>query len=154
VAGFADPTKPSVGDYLLFVRGHVGIPVSALPDASIWLGTSFNVAMATVNDALNNANPTIYTLAVYNLGADRLINFAIDEQGQSYFTDLRRSMGLLSLASGLVSSSGDQGTNQSFEVIEAAKKMTINDIQLMRTPYGRAYLGFAQSYGPSIWGLT
>ena len=35
-----------------------------------------------------------------------------------------------------------------------AKLMTITNLEMTRTPYGRAYLGFAQEYGPVAWGLA
>ena len=150
---FATPTKPNLTDYLVFIRG-CGIGANFLPDNSMWIGITFTVAMDTVNLTLNCADPQIYTLAIYNLGVDRLLNFAQDVSGQTFFQQMRKDLGLLAFASGLVSSSSDQGTSQSLEVIKAAKGMTITDLQLARTIYGRTYLGFAQQYGPNIWGLT
>jgi|ERR1700733_470981 len=154
MSGFVYPTKPNTTDYLTFLRQGVGIPDADLPDDSMWVPVTLNIAIGQVSLQLACLNTPIYPLACYNLAADRLINYAIDLPQRSYFTDLRKSLGVTSFAAGLVSSSGDAGTSQSLEVIEAAKKMTLTDLQLAKTPYGRAYMGIAQSYGPTIWGLT
>ncbi len=39
-------------------------------------------------------------------------------------------------------------------VQEAAKNFTLANLQNLKTPWGRTYLGFAQAYGPSIIGLS
>lgn len=159
MSGFATPTQANVADYTVFLRG-IGMNVTVLPDNSMWIPITFGIANNTVNPLLATACgfgadvPGPYVLAVYNLGADRVINFAPDQPNQTFFADLRASLALNSFASGLVNSSSDQGTSQSLETIEAAKKMTIGDLQLAKTPYGRLYLSFAQKYGPNIWGLT
>lgn len=150
-----DPTRPSRADYLLFLRGPVvGIPLSALPDNSEWIDGTLQFALATVNLTLNDAAPLLYTTAVYNFGADCLINFAPDQPGGTFFVDLRKTLKLAPFAAGLVASSSDNGTGGSYEVIEAAKRMTFTDLQLAKTPWGRSYLGIAQNYGPNLWGLT
>jgi len=158
VSGFLTPTTPNVTDYLTFIRSGLGIGPVFLPDDSFWITATFNLAIGTVNLALTNAtvgtNGPYYTLSVYNFAADRLLNFALDQPGQSYFKDTRSALGLNSFAAGLVAASSDQGTAQTLEVIEAAKRMTITDVQMMKTPYGRVYLDFAQAYGSTIWGLT
>ena len=158
MSGFITPATPNLTDYLTFIRNGLGIGPAFLPDNSLWITTTFNMAMATVNLSLTVASVgtsgNIYTLAVYNFAADRLLNFALDQPGESYFKDTRAALGLNSFASGLVAASGDQGTSQTLEVIEAAKRMTITDLAMMKTPYGRAYLDFAQAYGPTIWGLA
>ena len=151
---FATPTKPNMADYLLFIRQGVGIGPAYLPDGSLWVQATYDMAIATVNLELLKASGSIYTLAVYNFGVDRLLNFALDEPGQSYFKDTRQALGLNLFNAGLVNASSDQGTSQSLEIIEAAKRLTITDLAMMKTPYGRVYLDFAQSYGPTIWGLT
>lgn len=157
---FATPLTPNATDYLAFLREGVGIGPAYLPDDSMWVGATLAMASATVD--LNLAafgsptlgQPSPYVLACYNFAADRLLNFAIDQPGQSYFKDMRASLGLNSFSPGVVSSSSDQGTSQTLEVIEVAKRFTITDLQMMKTPYGRIYLDFAQSFGPTPWGLT
>jgi hypothetical protein len=154
MSGFVQPNKPNVTDYSTFLYNSVGIPVADLPTDSMWIQITLNIAIAEVNLALTCTVAPMYSIACYNLAADRLLNFAIDLPQRSYFTDMRKTLGILTLASGLVSSSSDGGTSQSLETIEAAKKMTLTNLQLAKTPYGRAYMGIAQSYGPTVWGLT
>jgi len=147
---------PTIEGYLAFLREGVGIGPEYLPDDSLWVQATFDMARATVNDALiwADCGRSVYTMAVYNYGADRLLNLANDAAGQCFFRDLRSSLGLHSFSAGLVVSSSDQGTSQTLEIIAAAKSMTLTDLQMMKTPYGRAYLDYAQNYGGNIWGLT
>lgn len=156
MTNFANPGEPNEADYLLFLRQGVGIRAEDLPADSMWIPATFGMAVGTVTLALDLSTVTpIYSLAVYNFGADRLINFALDQPNRSFFTDLRNRLGITSFAAGLVSSSGDNaGSSQSLEVIEAAKRLTVTQLQMMKTPYGRNYIGFAQQYGPTVWGLT
>jgi len=154
MSGFLTPTTPNQTDYTTFLRGHVGIGPDPLPDDSMWITTTLAIAQDVVNDQLNQVQPIIYTLAVYNYAADRLINFAIDVGGLTYFRDLRSQLGINVFAAGVVASSSDQGTSQSLEVLRSMKGLTIGQMQMMKTIYGRQYLDFAQAYGPSPWGLT
>ena len=153
-ATFANPRKPSLADYLVFVRNYMAIAPRFLPDNSVWIEASYDVAIEKVNLALAAASPLIYTLAVYNYAGDRLINFALDQPGECFFVDLRKAYGLTTLISGLVQAASDNGTSQSFLNPEWAKEMTLTNLEMTRTPYGRTYLGFAQEYGRSGWGLT
>jgi hypothetical protein len=147
---------PTAEGYLAFLRESVGIGPEYLADDSLWVQATYAMAIATVNNALIYADygNSIYAMAVYNYGADRLLNLANDAPGQCFFRDQRQSLGLHSFSAGLVVSSADQGTSQSLEIINAAKSMTLTDLQMMKTPYGRAYLDYAQNYGGNIWGLT
>jgi len=42
----------------------------------------------------------------------------------------------------------------SLVVMEAAKMFTLSNLQNLKDIYGRTYLGYAQSYGPSTFGLS
>lgn len=150
---FTDPTTPNISDYTTFLR-NIGIGTTYLPDSSQWITSTFNVAIDTVNTVLSLASGLAYTLAVYNLGADRLINYAIDVQGQNYFTQIRQQFGITNFSPGMVSASSDEGTGESLLNPEFMKTMTMGDLQMTKTPYGRQYMAFAQEYGPTIWGLT
>ncbi len=115
---------------------------------------TFSVAMDITNDALSQAAGSQYSLAVYNLGADRLINYATDIAGQTFFTDLRKELKITTLSVGVASSANDQGTSVGILNPEAMRMFTMMDLQTLKTPYGRTYMGIAQQYGPSIWGVT
>lgn len=129
----------------------VGDAYQIVPDIIL---TSLAIAQEIVNTALNQASPSIYTLAVYNLAADRLINFAMDVPNQTFFKDLRKSFRLTDVSVGVPSQVSDQGTAVGILNPEQMKLLTIQDLQVMKTIYGRTYLGFAQAYGRTIWGLT
>lgn len=155
--------EPTLAGFLSFIRNVMRVPVDALPDNSPVIGFAFNVAMMTVNEALQVVGspwpssvgyPTYYAMAVNNLAADRLVNYAEDVDGQTYWTDLRTKLNLDGFVAGVISSTFDDGTGQSMEVPEAMKGLTFDDLQTLKTPWGRRYLGLAQAYGPTIWGVT
>lgn len=135
----AQATPPVVGDTYIVVQ-----PIVA---------TSLSVALATVNQALNQANQSIYTLAVYNLATDRLMNFAPDQPNQSYFQQLRSQYNLLDSKVGVVTTASDQGTAGSLLNPEQLSRLTLEDLQTLKTPFGRNYLGMAQAFGPNLFGL-
>jgi len=155
---------PTVTGYLAFIRNQAQIPTSALPDASPYIQGTFNMALTNANVQLacmpvfgDRTGPTPYQLAVYNLGVSNLINFAPDQPGapavpgsqppEQYFTYWRNKWNLLAPISGVVSSSADESTSVSLEVIDQLKYLTLADLALMKDPYGRAYLNLASRSG-------
>jgi hypothetical protein len=118
------------------------------------LETTFDVAMDLVNETLNHASPQIYVLAVYNLGADRLINFAQDIPEQSYFADLRSKYRVMDVSVGVAAAVNDQGTSVGILNPDQMRTFTLLDLQTLKTPFGRTYMGFAQQYGTNLWGLS
>lgn len=161
--------QPTLAGFQAFIYDIMKVPPKALPSTSPFIKYAFANALAIVNPALrkvcipqkdaagvslNTGGWTIYAEAVYNLSADLLINYAPDQPGFSYFTKLRRKLNITGFVSGIVQASSDESTSVSLVVQEAAKAFTLKDVQNLKTPYGRAYLGLAQSYGPTTWGLT
>jgi hypothetical protein len=167
-------TGPTLAGFLSFVRNVMGINAATLPDSSIYLGMSLAVALGIVNPqlrcicvpqidgadvALNPLIPgvtvmTIYDMAVYYLAGDNLINFAQDQNGKCFFTDMRKELNINGFASGVVSAASDEATSVSLVVQEAAAHFTLANIQNLKTPWGRQYLGLAQSYGRTTWGIS
>jgi hypothetical protein len=156
--------QPNLTDFLTFLRGVVGIEAAYLPDASLSIVYAFQTAMATVSPDLaaipsyplipQSPLPwTTYAIAVYNLAADRIISFAPDQTGRTYFVDMRRDLGINTFRAGVVASSGGTGNSQSTLNPEFMKGLTMGDLQNMKTPYGREYLNIAQQIGP-LWGVT
>ena len=143
---------PSLDNYLAWLRSQ-GFTDAALPADSMFIALTYDAALLIVNNALVAGGPMIYTLAVYNLAADMLVNWAPDEAGSTYFLDLRTSFGTFAFAPGVVTSSSDGGSSTSLTNLESMKDFTLANLQNLKTPYGRQYLAFAQSFGP-IWGLT
>ncbi len=166
----AAPT-PTLAGFISFIRNVMAIGTGVLPDDSPVIPMALSVALAIVNPALNcvgyapgvpGTNPvSIYTLAVYNLAGDNVINYAQDvgspppvyQDGLPYFEYLRKKFNTNAFVSGVIQSAGDESTNESMVIQEAAKNFTMANLQQLKTPWGRQYLAFAQSYG-SLVGIS
>lgn len=173
---FTNPAVPNIPDYLTFLYGTVGIPPANLPYGSLdissasvtidntgytidytgpvasWIvPTSLQIAFNWVNTQLACAG--IYAIACYNLAADFLLNLAPDVPDQTYFKDERAKLKLMVPQLGIIQSSSNEGSSASFTALEWASRLTMFDIQRLKTPYGRAYLEMAQQAG-TLWGLT
>ena len=161
--------QPTLAGFMAFITNTMRVPTSALPANSPFIRYAFANALAIVNPALqaacipdrdaagvslNTGGWTIYAEAVYNLAAHNLIEYTPDQPGFAWFEKLRKKLNMNGFVSGVVQASGDESTSVSMVVQEAAKNFTLMNLQQMKTPYGRTYLGFAQSYGPSTWGIT
>jgi hypothetical protein len=145
---------PTVAGFITFIRKVMGINTTVLPDSAPVISMAFAVSLEIVNRAIQCVSPLMYELAVYNLAGDNLVNYAQDTPPSTYFADLRASFNTLGFVSGVISASNDVTTGQSLVVQEAAKNFTLANLQQLKTPWGRAYLGIAQDYGPNVWGLS
>lgn len=148
--------RPSLAGFQWFLANVVKIPVTALDPSDPVIGFVFAIACETVNRFIRCASPLTYNEAVYNLATDLLINYAQDtaqSQPPDYWAGLRSSFKLGSFASGVVANASDEGTSAGLEVIEGAKLLTFDQLQNLKTPYGRRYLGIAQKFG-TAWGMT
>lgn len=155
-----DLVKPTLAGFIVWAETAMGITPDILPADSIWFVYAYRVAVEIVDPRMCVVSPTIYMLAVYNLGGSNLINFAHDapdaepyKNNLPYFEYFRDKWNILGPVSGVVSSAADQGTATSLEVPQALKDLTLADLAYMKTPWGRQYLQFAQSQG-TLWGLT
>lgn len=149
---WSNPNAPNLADFTLFVQSSMGIPTPVLPADSPWLGYAFNEAMNLVLYVPMVAGLD-YTLAVYNCAGHILLRITPDAAGQDYFETARNTFRILAPSSGVIASSSDQSTSNSFAVPEGFTKMTVGDLEFMRTPWGRSYLAYAQSFG-DVCGLT
>lgn len=95
-----------------------------------------------------------YILAVYNLALHQLLKIGQDQPNQSFFTQIQAQYKIGKLIPGVVMASGDQATSETLVVPEFFKNLTLSELDLVKTPYGREYLGYAQMYGPSIVGFS
>lgn len=154
----------NITDYSNFLYNYVQIPTSALPTNSPSILMTLAIAEDIVNpDLMSVTSPSgsklgytgssIYELAVYNLATDFLINFCQDQTGQTYFANLRTNFGINNFVAGVITSSGNDVTNESILNPEIMKGLTFANLQNLKTPYGRQYLAFAGQYG-ILWGLT
>lgn len=154
--------QPTLAGFIDFIRNVMGIDPILLPDNSPAIGWAYSIALMFVNPDLAAVaisppagviSTSIYIQAVYNFAGDRLVNFAPDQPGRTFFADLRTSLKINNFSAGVVSSASDGGTSNSIQVPDALKGLTLADLQRLKTPWGRAYLEFAQSAG-TLWGVT
>lgn len=221
------PPPPNQTDYTAFLRS-LGFDATVLPDASPYIPDSLQVAIDITNEVLQCVAPNEAVRAIYNLGADTLLNYVPDQTpplaslawaggvvtattaaplpsnllvgstfvtivagttpvgysgtvsatvtagnaftyalasdpgaetvpgtySANFFASLRARWNVNAITTGLVSASNDESTGMSVLNPEQMKEFTLANLQQMKTPYGRAYLAFAQSYGQTLWGLT
>lgn len=152
--------NPTLSGFILFIQNTMGIPALALPPASDIIPAVYYYALNIVNQQLlavgasSPAYPTIYAIAVYNLAADLLINLAPDTAATpTYFSGLREKFKCGQFMAGVISNAGDEATSAGLAVSEGLKNLTIDQLQNLRTPYGRTYLGLASKVG-TLWGLS
>jgi hypothetical protein len=161
-------SQPTIGGFLSFITNIMAVPAGVIdpanpPNTVTW---AFDFALQFVNRHLTVVPSipgawTMYEIAVYNIAADTLINWAQDvgppyvvyEDGLPYWQYLRKSMNVLAFVAGVVQSTSDEGTSASYLVPDAFKNYTIANLGQLKTPFGRAYLGIAQSWGTQ-WGLS
>ena len=139
--------------YLAFIRGNMGIPILNLPDASTDIDTSLALAFETVNLQIQQASQLYYDNAVYNVAAHFLIENASDQTGLSYFKDLRKAWNVNQFVGGVIASTSDESTSESMTLPDFVQKMNLSELDYLKTPYGRAYMGIAQRLGFS-WGMS
>lgn len=151
MTGFS--TIPNQTDFTTFLYGVAQIPPQCLPMDSTAITYAFDVAVSIVDPRTACLPGNLYVLAIYNLGTDNVINYAIDQPNQTYFQDLRTSFNINLFVPGVVSSSSDSGTATSRNNPEFMKMFTLANLQNLKTPYGRAYLAIAQSQG-TLWGAS
>jgi len=150
---------PTLAGFIAFIANVMAIPTGALPTNSPIIPVAYNIALEFVNSALAAVPaiasvPSVYALAVYNLAGDRLVRFAPDIPPQTYFAELRKSLNLSSFVGGVISSTSDNSTSETLVVPDAMKGLTFADLATLQTPWGRAYLGIAQGFGPTTWGIS
>lgn len=145
----------------------MGVPVEWLPDDSPSIGYAYDTAFATVNPVFACTPGPFYLQAVYNLGGHLLATWApdvttrppypyktVDGVEYGYFQFLRLQNNILGFTTGVVQASSDEGTSVSMLVPKNLEKLTLSQLQLLSTPWGRQYLGIAQDWGPTNWGIS
>ena len=159
MSGSSSPT-PTLAGFQAFITNNMQIPTSVLPADSVYIGYAYNVAIEIVSLQLQMVSPLSYTLAVYNLAANNLVTYAEDlpdapvyQDDLPFFAYQRKRFGISAFVGGVISSSGDNGTNQSIDVVDSLKSLTLLDLNALNTPWGRTYLMFAGQIG-SLWGAS
>jgi hypothetical protein len=135
------------------------VPTSAVeaPSAAAWspyLAWAFIGALGVTLFPPSNMPPILYVMAVYNYGMHKLLKIGQDQPGQTFFTQQRATFKLLSFKAGPVGASADQATSQTLVTPDFLKGLTMGDLDLLLTPWGREYLDYSQQYGPNIVGVS
>lgn len=109
-----------------------------------------------IDDALTcpNMPGTLYTFAVYNFGADRFIRIAQDNGLGTFYADQRSTYNVFDFRPGVVMASGQGPTSQTLVVPEWYRELPLSGQELLKTPWGRQYLSYAQMYGPNVVGVS
>jgi hypothetical protein len=144
---------PTLSGFLLFLRQQVGITTDNLPDDSIQITWAYNYAIEQVNTDIATVSALSYLIAVYNLATHILINIAIDQTGSTYFAQAQDKFGLARFTAGPISSSADVSTAESFATPDFVKNLSVNDLNMLKTPWGQEYMSIAMKYG-SLWGIS
>ncbi len=147
--------------FTAWVYGVMGVPPAAAPTNGQALYYAYQTAAGTVNLAISALPGLFYSQAVFNLGGDNLVNWAPDIEGvygpdgkTPYWTFMRSKYNINDFAAGVVSSTSDEGTSATLEVPDTLKQLQLDQLQNLKTPWGRRYLAIAQKYGPTPWGLS
>lgn len=158
---FINPSAPNLADFTTFVYAQ-GVASANLPPSSDYLIWALNYGgfvalipppgMPTVMIVPDHAPP--YVMAVYNVGMHQLLKIAQDISPSTYFSDLRKTYNFLSFIAGPIIASSDQSTGETLLAADWMKSMTLSALDLLKTPWGRDYLAYAQAYGPNIVGIS
>lgn len=152
-----DPNAPPTqAGFISWVRSVMGVSSNELPDNSDSFTYAYEVALEVVNLTLQGMSPLIYRLAVYNLGGDNLINWTPNQPPPAtpgYWSKLRDDFGCLKFQGGTVNSSSDESTSVGIATVEGLTELTLGQLQNLKTPYGRAYLNYASTWGTN-WGIS
>ncbi|MCL1515210.1 hypothetical protein [Parasaccharibacter sp. TMW2.1890] len=148
-----DDSTPTLEGFQTFVRDIMQVPGGAVPPDGV-LGMVFRLANDLVIRDLRLIDGSLYTDCVYNLAASYLLKFAQDTASSTppgYWAKVREQLGMNSTTPGLIQSSSDNGTSQSWMIPDSLKNLSLADLDAMKNPYGQFYLSIMQQYG-SVWG--
>jgi len=130
------------------------VSIASASTYSQYLAWAFGAAVA-ITLAPPPGMPAIeYVMAVYNYGMHKLLKVGQDQAEQTFFADQRAAFKLLSFKAGPIGASADQATSQTLVTPDFLKGLTMGDLDLLLTPWGREYLDYSQASGPSIVGVS
>ena len=123
------------------------------PATLIGAWTLVSAVLSIVNKTLQLAPGGLYAYAVYNLGTDFVFNWAPDIENFTFFSEARTKFGIDTAVIGTITSSSDVSTAAGYTQPKFTEMLNMFDLQTIKTPWGRAYMGYAQQYG-SIVGIS
>ncbi len=144
---------PNVADYTIWIRQIMGIGTDVLPDDALVIPFSLQMSLHWVSQDINTVDPFLFTVATYNLAGHFLVTYAPDIPPSTYFADLRSKLGMSSFVVGFANSASDEGTSGHLFIPDFFSTLTLADMALLQTPWGRRYMAIAQQIG-SLWGLS
>jgi hypothetical protein len=166
---------PTLEGFTNWVYGVMGVPQSVLPTNSIYLQWAYDEATNltyTGLDAVPNTappdpvtgfprSPSIYAIAIYNLGGHVLVTIAGDDpaavappdNAPTFWSDLRTTLNMNVMSLGLITSASDQGTSAGQQIPSQIADLTLMGLDLLKTPWGRRYLQIVGQWG-TLWGLS
>jgi hypothetical protein len=158
---------PTLSGFTAWVFGSgMGVPSIWLEPDDPNIALAYTISCETVRKGFQCIAPAIYMLMVYNLGGAYLAQFAqdpiplpdppfisVDGVDYGFWSYLRKTNGLNGFTSGIVTGSSDEGTSVTLAQPKWADNLTMGQLQLTNTPWGRLYLGWAQDAGTG-WGLS
>lgn len=153
-------TTPTLSGFQTWATTYAGITSTILPYNDPSWNDAFTYAQDIVNPAIQTVSPIQFTLATYNLATDYLLNWGQDQtpvivfaNSMPFFEYYRQQFNLTGFNSGVVTASSSETTSVGVQVPEQFARLTLGDLQLTKTPFGRAYLAIAQKIGYAT-GLT
>ncbi|MHB1659893.1 MAG: hypothetical protein ACYCRF_11420 [Acidithiobacillus sp.] len=149
---WVNPTTPNLADFTTYCTNE-GIVASYTASGSEYFQWAFDWALY---DALTCAQmpASLYVHAVYNMGADRFIRIAQDGGQGTFYQTQRAAFHVLDFRPGVVMASGDGPTSQTLVVPEWYREIPMMAQEMLKTPWGRQYIAYAQMYGDSVVGVS
>jgi len=175
--------QPSLAGFIDFIFNRMQVPTTALSNIDPLINEIYNYALQTANFKLLfipqppfpspfplpaapsiNPYPSLYAIAVYNLGGDALVNAALDASGAptiagtnppvKFWAYTRSLYKIDNFLAGVVQSTSDNGSSTSLAIPEMMQQLNLMDLQTLKTPWGRRYMQIAQQMGPTDWGIS
>lgn len=146
-------TIPTIAGFEAWCRAVMGITTTAMPVNDPGFTYAFTFANSLVPAYMSCIDPTIYTATVYNLGGSNVLQYQQDQTGQTFFTTARASYGINSFVAGVISSSGDEATSDTFAVGHGLQNLDLISLQAIKNPYGRQAMAYLQAMG-TVWGSS
>ena len=116
-------------------------------------GLSPNTYNGTVQ-VLATPDDTHFTYVKSQPGSSPAVITAAAQVSEYFFNKLRRQLRLNSFVPGVVTSANDLSTGAGLLNPDFLRYLTFENLQLIKTPWGRAYLAVAQKWGPTLFGLS
>ena len=148
------PTPVAMGTAydLASIQSGASVPTSDA-SGSPWIGFAFNRGMSfTLSVPTVQAND--YVHVVYACATHVQLEITPDQMGQTFFVAKQGNgpggFGLGTPTAGIVAAASDQGTSTTFVVPEAMERLSFQDLQFSKTPWGRTWLGWGQDFGSPV----